>query len=73
MLGGWVAILRVMIDPRGLPELIQYFAYRGSSHRHKGAARHIIDMVWLFRIAYASGEEGGILLVQMIFTCLRDA
>jgi hypothetical protein len=34
-----------------------------------GAVRHMTDMVWL----YHSGENGDILLVQMISTCLRGA
>ncbi len=48
-------------------ELVQNFAYRGSSHRRKGAARHIIGIVWLYRKLILSGEEGDILLVQMIY------
>jgi hypothetical protein len=34
---------------RGPSELVQYFADRGNSHRRKGNASHIIDMVWLYR------------------------
>jgi hypothetical protein len=49
-------------------ELVQRFAYRENSHRCKGSARHIIDMVWLYRsLAFPSGQRGGIFLVQMIF------
>ena len=33
---------------RGHTEFFQYFAYWVSSHRDKGAARHIIDMIWLY-------------------------
>jgi hypothetical protein len=38
-----------------------------------GDARHIIDIdIGLaISLAYPSGEEGGILLLQMISTCLR--
>jgi hypothetical protein len=32
---------------RGPTELVQHFAYMGSSHRRKVAARHIIDLTWL--------------------------
>jgi hypothetical protein len=43
---------------------------RGSSHRRKGAASHIIHMVWLYRlVAYRSGDEG----VLNLITCLRGA
>jgi hypothetical protein len=49
--------------------LIKHFPYRRSSHRRKGAARHLIDI----SLAYPSGEDGGILMVQMISTCLRGA
>ncbi len=40
-----------MIDIEGPEptELLQRVAYRGSSNRRKGAARQIIDMVWLHR------------------------
>ncbi len=30
-------------------ELVYHFAYRGNSHRHKGAASHLFDLVWLYR------------------------
>ncbi len=30
-------------------ELVQHFANRGSSHLLKGAVRHILGMVWLYR------------------------
>ena len=61
-----------MIYSIGPTKLVQHFAYRGSSYRRKGAARHIID--WGFGympLANASGDERDILLVQIIFTCLR--
>ncbi len=50
---------KLLIDStscRGCTELVQHFAYRGSSHRRKGAARHVIDMVWLYRSPIPSGE-----------------
>jgi hypothetical protein len=56
---------------RGPTELVQHFAYRENSHQLKGAARHIIDMVWLY--SFASEEEGGFLLVQIISTCRHGA
>ncbi len=34
---------------RGPTELVHHFAFRGSSHRRKGAARRIIDLVYLYR------------------------
>ncbi len=74
-LGSGVAPLRVMIDmiePKGLPELVQHFAYRESSHRHKGAARHIIGKVRLYSSQMPWSGERGVLLVQIISTCLCD-
>ncbi len=44
--------LRVMIDVESI-SLIE-----GSSHRRKGAARHIIDMVWLYRSPIPVGRRG---------------
>jgi hypothetical protein len=38
--------------------LVQHFAYRGNSQRHKGAASHIIDMVWLYRLFIPMGRRG---------------
>ncbi len=67
-----VHALRVKID-RGPTELVQHSAYRRNSHRRKGAAIHIIDMVWLYRLSTPVGRRGGILLVQMKTTCLRGA
>ncbi len=60
---------------RGLTELVQHFASRRSSHRRKGAARHIIDMVWLIAGLSHGGEGGGIVIlpVQIVSTCLRGA
>ncbi len=56
----------------GPAELFQLSANSGSSHRRKGAASHIIDMTWLYiSLAYRSGEERGVLLVQIKTTCLR--
>jgi hypothetical protein len=50
-------------DSYGAPtELVQHFAYRASSHWLKGAASHIIDMVWLCRSPIAVGRKGS-------FTC----
>jgi hypothetical protein len=50
-----------------MTELVQYFAYRGSSHRRKGSAIRIIDMVLLYHSTTVSQREGlgGILLDQM--------
>ncbi len=46
--------LRVMIDL--LTDLVQHFAYRGSSHRRKGAAR--LNLYGLaMSLAYLSGKE----------------
>ncbi len=36
-----------MIVIVGPADLVQHFAYRRSSHRRKGAASHVLDMVWL--------------------------
>ncbi len=48
-----------------------HFAYRGSSHRRKGAVRGVIGLVWLYR-SPASAEKGGILLVEMVSTSVPD-
>ncbi len=42
------------------------------SRRRKSGALHLIDIVWLSP-GYRSGEEGDILLVQMIASCRRCA
>ncbi len=53
--------MRVMIDiesPLNLfSTLVKRFAYVGSSHRRKGAVRHIIDMVWLYRSPISAGRR----------------
>jgi hypothetical protein len=54
----------------GPNELVQHFAYSGSSHQRKSADRHIPDMVWLH---FTSSVEEDILLVRMISTCLDGA
>ncbi len=54
------------------PEFVQHFAYRGNSHWRKGAARNIIDMVWLNSSLIWWGG-GGYLLVQIFSSCLRSA
>ncbi len=67
-----LANLRVMIDIEEPTDLARhYFTYRGSSHRCKGAAGHIIDMVWLYRSVIPVGRRGIIFLFKMISTCLR--
>ncbi len=49
--------LGVMIDIRRRPTvLVQHFNYRGFSHRRKGAAIHIIYMVWLYRSPISVGD-----------------
>ncbi len=51
--------LRVMINMyRGPTDLVQHCAYWRSSHRRKGAARHIIGMVWLYRSPIPVGKGG---------------
>ncbi len=50
---------------RGPTELVQHFAYRGSSHRRKSAVRHITDMLWLYRSHIPVGRRGQ-------FTCSND-
>ncbi len=55
-------------------ELVQHFVKRGGgggSQRPKGAARQIIDVSLTIMLTYPSGEDRGILLVQLISTtCL---
>ncbi len=58
---------------RGPTELIQNFSNRGSSQRGKGAARHTIDVVWLFRSALPVGMREILFIIRMIFTCPRNA
>ncbi len=50
-----VTSLRLLIDI----ELVQHFAYRGNSHQLHDAAKHIIDIIWLYRssIPVGTGEE----------------
>jgi hypothetical protein len=42
--------------------VVQHFASRGSSHKGKGDARHMIDMVWLCLSPFPVGRRG-------YFTC----
>ncbi len=58
---------------RGLADLVQHFAYRRSSHRYKGGARHLSWFGLAISLTYLSREEVGILLVQIISTCLRGS
>ncbi len=59
---------------RGPTELVHNFAYKGSSLRCKGAARQIIDMVWLYRSPFPVMRREVFLLVHwMISTCLRGS
>jgi hypothetical protein len=39
-------------------ELVQHSTYRGSSHRRKRAASHLIDMFWLYRSPIPVGRKG---------------
>ncbi len=38
--------------------VVQHFAFRGSSHRLRGAARYVIDKVWLCRSPIMVGRKG---------------
>jgi hypothetical protein len=60
---------RVLIDLAG-SELVQHFAYRGHSHWRKGAARHVIDMVWLYRSPIPVGRRRVFLTILLISPCL---
>jgi hypothetical protein len=55
---------------RAPTELTQHSAYRGNSHWRSGADSHIIDGLAIL-LAYPSGEEGGLLIIQMISISLR--
>jgi hypothetical protein len=58
-LGLCCLILIVMINIHSGPtEFVPHFAHKGSSQRRKGAASHIIDMVWLHRSPVSGG--GGV-------------
>ncbi len=43
---------------RGPTELVQHSVFRRTSHRRKGAASHIIDMVRLYRSSIPVGRRG---------------
>jgi hypothetical protein len=62
--------LRVMINI--LTDLVQHFAYRGSSHRREGAARLKNLYGLAISLAYPS-DEGGKFTRLIISTCLRGA
>jgi hypothetical protein len=48
-----------MIATEGPPDLVQHSAYRGDSHRRRGAASHISDMVWPYRPPIPMWRGGG--------------
>ncbi len=53
----WIRIHSSASDTEeGTPCLVQHFAYRGSPHRCKGTARHLIGMFG--NIARLTGGEG---------------
>ena len=41
----------------GSTELVQHFAYRGTSAQGAATARHIINMVWLYRQLFVSSPH----------------
>ncbi len=50
---------------KGPTQLVQHFAYSGSSHRRKSAVRHIIDMVcWLYCSPIPEGRKGVFYLLE---------
>ena len=55
----------------GQTELVQHFAYRGNLQRRKGAASHIIDMVWLYHLLIPEGRRGVFYLYKIISTFFR--
>jgi hypothetical protein len=79
----WLPAGRVQTGPLGTATLwrhwqvswlIYHFAYRGSLHRRKRAATHVIEMVWLYRSPILVGRNRyRILPVQLISTCIRGA
>jgi hypothetical protein len=58
--------LLCVLDPqrnylyRGPTELVQHFAYRGSSHRRMGA----VNKLWLYRSPIPVGRRGAIYLFK---------
>ncbi len=54
-------------------ELVQHFAYWGSSHRHYVASSHVFNSGLAILLAYRSGEEVGLLLAKIVSTCLRGS
>jgi hypothetical protein len=50
--------------------LVQNFGYGGGggSNRRKGAAEHVIDMVWLYRSLSKGGGEGVYCLLKLFLT-----
>jgi hypothetical protein len=59
-----------MIDIEHRLRLVQHFAYRGNSHRHKGAAILISYMVWLYRWSIPVGRKGVFYLLIRILPAL---
>ncbi len=41
--------LRVIINIEGPTDLVQHFAYRGSSYQRNVASSHVFNLVWLYR------------------------
>ncbi len=59
-------------DLNGAPtQLVQHSAYRGSSHRRKCRQQSHIQYGLATSLAYPSGEGDGLLLAQIVSTCLR--
>jgi hypothetical protein len=61
------------VSNREPTELVQHSVCRGSSHRHKGTASHIIDMVWLYRLPILVERKGVFYFSNEEYTCLRGA
>ncbi len=55
---------------RAPTELVQHFTYRGRLRWRKGAASHIIDMVWLCRSPLPVGRKGVFYLFIRILPAL---
>ncbi len=53
--------------------LVQHFAYRGSSQRRHSAARPLVDIVWLYWLAYSSGEGGRVRRGYFILTLSKKS
>ncbi len=66
------SLLILMIDIEGPTKIVHHFAYRWNSHRDKGPARHIINMVWLYHSLIPVGGMGVFHLTKWFLPAFAD-